>query len=114
MFGSHKTKPGSAKGSVSITTVEEVVANTPGAKYFSVLDAHSGYWQIELDDASSHLYTFNTQWGRYKFTRLPFGIKTVGDIFVEEISKILGDLKGMEVIADDILVYGAGLKEYTK
>ena len=80
--------------------MEEVVANTDGSKYFSVLDAHSGYWQIELDDASSCLCTFNTPWGRYRFTRLPFGIKTVGDIFVEEISKIVGDLKGVEVIAD--------------
>ena len=29
-----------------ITTVEEVVAKTIGAKYFSVIDADSGYWQM--------------------------------------------------------------------
>ena len=29
-------------------TVEEVVARMPNAKIFSVLDASSGFWQIEL------------------------------------------------------------------
>ena len=44
------------------------------AKYFSVLDATSGYWQIKLDEESSLLTTFNTPFGRYRFTRMPFGI----------------------------------------
>ena len=60
------------------------MANTCEAKFFSVLDANSGYWQIELDDGSSKLCTFNTPWGRYLYTRLHFGIKTAGDIFIEE------------------------------
>ena len=56
-------------------TIEEVVAGMPQAKVFSVLDATSGYWQVKLDDASSKFCTFNTSYGRYRFTRLPFGIK---------------------------------------
>ena len=57
-----------------MTTIEEVVADMPQAKVFSVLDATSGYWQVKLDEASSKLCTFNTPIGRYRFTRLPFGI----------------------------------------
>ena len=30
-------------------TIEEVVASMPQGKVFSVLDATSGYWQVELD-----------------------------------------------------------------
>ena len=93
-------------------TIEEVVAHTSGAKYFSVIDANCGYWQIELDDESSRLCTFNTPWGRYRYTRLPFGIKTAGDIFINEMDKILYGLPGVNVITDDILIYGNTINEH--
>ena len=35
-------------GAYPTRTIEEVVAGTVNAKFFSVLDAQSGYWQIEL------------------------------------------------------------------
>ena len=57
-------------------TVEEVATNLSNAKVFTVLDAHSGFWQIKLDEASSHLTTFNSPFGRYRWRRLPFGIKS--------------------------------------
>ena len=49
-----------------IPTVEEVVADIPRAKYFSVLDAKSGFLQIKLTHESSLLTTFNTPYGRYR------------------------------------------------
>lgn len=54
-------------------TIEEVVSAMPGAKVFSVLDAKSGFVQIELEEASSFLTTFNTPIGRFRWLRLPFG-----------------------------------------
>ena len=95
-------------------TVEEVIAKVANAKYFSVIDANSGYWQIELDNKSSKLCTFNTPWGRYRYTRLPFGIKTAGDIFIQEMNSILYGLSGVNVIADDILVYGSSINEHNE
>ena len=64
-----------------MTTIEEVVVSMPQAKVFSVLDATSGYWQVKLDEESSKLCTFNTPFGRYRFTRLPFGIKSAPEVF---------------------------------
>lgn len=46
-------------------TIEEVVSAMPGAKVFSVFSAISGFLQIELDEASSFLTTFNTPIGRF-------------------------------------------------
>ena len=102
------------RGPYPTRTIEEVTAKTADAKYFSVLDANSGYWQIELDQASSKLCTFNTPWGRYRYTRLPFGIKTAGDIFIEEMNKILEGIPGVNVITDDILIYGRTVKEHNE
>ena len=54
---------------------------------------------------------FNTPWGKYRYTHLPFGIKMAGDIFIEEMNKILKDLPGMNIIADVSLIYGRTKEE---
>lgn len=43
------------------------IPNLTGARYFSKLDARSGYWAIKLTEKSSHLTSFNTPFGRYRF-----------------------------------------------
>ena len=55
-------------------TIEEVVQDMQGAKVFRKLDATSGYRQLELDEESSKLCTFNTPIGHYRFLRVPPGI----------------------------------------
>ena len=62
----------------SMKTIEDVILQIPEAKIFTKLDATSGYWQIQLDDDSKKLRTFNTPYGRYSFTRLPFWNGVVG------------------------------------
>ena len=51
-----------------LPTIEEITARMAGARYFSMLDARSGYWQIPLDEESLKLTTFNTPFGRFRFT----------------------------------------------
>ncbi len=59
-----------------LKTVEQVIADMPQAKVFSILDAKCGFWQIPLDEESSKLTTFMTPFGRYKFLQMPYGIST--------------------------------------
>jgi len=47
-------------------TIEEIATRLSGARVFTVVDAKNGFWQIELDDESSRLTTFNTPFGRYR------------------------------------------------
>ena len=51
---------------------EGLFSQMSGAKYFSKLDANSGYWQIKVDRESSNLLTFGTTIGRFQFKRLPY------------------------------------------
>ena len=95
-----------------LPTIEEVTARMPNAKVFSVLDAKSGFWQIPLDEASSLLCTFNTPHGRYKFKRLPFGIKSAPEVFQKHMKQLLEGLDGVEVILDDILVWGKNMVQH--
>ena len=50
-----------------IPTIEEIATRLNGAKLFTVFDASNGFWQVELDDESSSLTTFNTPFGRYRW-----------------------------------------------
>ena len=87
-------------------TIEEVVAGMPKAKKFSVLDATSGYWQVKLDEASTKLCTFNTRYGRHRFTRLPFGIKSAPEVFQHRMSELFEDVDDGKALVDDLLIWG--------
>lgn len=47
--------------------IDDCKAKLSGSKFFSTLDANSGFWMIPLDEDSSKLCTFNTPFGRYRF-----------------------------------------------
>jgi len=87
-------------------TLDDVLPKLNGAKFFSILDARSGYWNIKLTDDSSYLTTFNTPHGRYRFLRLPFGLNCAQDIFQRMVDATFHDLPGVTGIADDIVVVG--------
>jgi hypothetical protein len=62
-------------------TLEEITPKLAGARVFSKIDARNGYWNVKLDDESSYLTTFNTPNGRYRFLRMPFGLRMSQDVF---------------------------------
>lgn len=93
-------------------TIEEVISTMPGAKVFSVLDAKSGFLQIELDEASSLLTTFNTPIGRFRWLRLPFGIKCAPEIFQRIINQMLEGISGATGVMDDILIAASTMEEH--
>ena len=79
-----------------MTTVENVFAGMPQAQVFSVLDTTSGYWQVKSDEASPTFCTFNTPFGRYRFTRLPFGIKSALEECQNRMSELFADVEGKQ------------------
>ena len=97
-----------------IPTVEEILASIPEAKMFSVLDAKSGYLQIKLDYESSMLTTFNTPIGRFRWLRLPFGIKSAPEIYQRLMDMMLEGIEGARAVMDDILVAAATKSEHDK
>ncbi|XP_062619910.1 uncharacterized protein K02A2.6-like [Saccostrea cucullata] len=92
-------------------TIEEILPRLSKAKVFSVLDAKDGFWQIKLDKERSFLTTFWTPFGRYRRIRMPFGISTAPEEYQRRQHYALNGLKGVDVIVDDILVFGCGDSE---
>jgi len=91
-----------------LPTIEEVATCLHGAKLFSVLDAGNGFWHIKLEEESSYLTTFNTPFGRYRWRRMPFGISSAPEVFQRRMREVVEGLKGVKVVADDLVVVGFG------
>ena len=83
-------------------------------KYFYVGDAKSRYWNVELDEESSYLTTFNSPFGRYRFLRLPFGLKMTQDVFQSKIDQLMEGCVGTTGIADDMIVYAETEEEHDR
>lgn len=97
-----------------LRTIEEVVAEMPNARIFSVVDANHGFWQVQLDEESSKLCTFNTPFGRYRFLRLPFGVSSAPEVFQKCIAQRLEGLEGVVNVVDDILVWGEDEEQHDR
>ncbi len=95
-----------------IPTAEDIATRLSGKKLFSIVDEKDGFWQIHLDEESSHLCTFNTPFGRFRFTRLPFGVCSAPEVFQKKNEALFGDIDGVEVIFDDIIVAAQDEKEH--
>ena len=50
-----------------------------------------------------------TPFGRFRWTRLPFGLKVSSEIFQRFLTEALTDFEGTFSIADDIIIAGCGL-----
>ncbi|XP_014679393.1 PREDICTED: uncharacterized protein K02A2.6-like [Priapulus caudatus] len=60
------------------------------ARYFTVLDANQGYFQLQLDERSNDYTVFNTSFGRFRYRRLPMGITSApGDASQSGIGCVL-------------------------
>ena len=88
--------------------LEDILPDLTRAKVFSKVDLRHGYWHCTLDKESSELTTFATPFGRYRWTRLPFGLSASSEIFQKRLLQALEGLSGVACIADDILIYGIG------
>ena len=76
------------------------------------MDEKDGFWQIQLDEESSYLCTYNTPFGLYRFTRLPFGVCSAPEVFQKKNEALFGDTDGVEVIFNDIIVAAQDEQEH--
>ena len=91
-----------------LPVIDDMLPELSKAKVFSVVDAKNGFWHVQLETDSSFLTTFGTPWGRYRWTRMPFGISPAPEEFQRRLDSALAGLQGVVPIFDDILIYGVG------
>ena len=88
--------------------IEDMFDSIRGSKYFSTVDANSGFWQIAMnpDDISKTAFT-TSRYGLWEWTVMPFGLTNAPATFQRNMDSILAGLKWWIclVYIDDVLVY---------
>ena len=81
---------------------------TPKCAELSTSDAEKAFYQIQLDEDSSKLLTFNTPSGRYRYLRIPMGIKSAPEVYQRRIEQVFAGVLGM----DDIITSARNREEH--
>ena len=77
------------KDAYSLPRIKETLDCLGGARIFTSLDLKSGYWQVEMDEASKELTAFMVgPLGFYKCDRMPFGLTNAPATFQTSHGKL--------------------------
>ena len=87
-------------------TPDDIAHLLADACIITTTDCTKGFWHQPLDEESSYLTTFGTEYGRFRFTIMPFGITIAGDVFQRKLDTIFGNLSQVACITDDIIIVG--------
>ena len=86
--------------------IDEVLEGVGQASFISKLDLTKGYYQMPVHDDDINKTCFICHRGRYKFTRMPFGVKNAPAIFPQLMQEVLHDtLKYATAYMDDVIIY---------
>lgn len=94
------------KDGTPLPRIDDCYQNLSGAKYFTLLDLKSGYWQVCLSPDSKQKTAFTCRYGHFQFTVMPFGLCNAPAIFQNMMNDILQPLidRCAMVYLDDIIV----------
>jgi hypothetical protein len=93
-------------------TLDELVVDLNGAKFFSKIDLRDAYLQIEIDEKSRYVTVFRTPLGLKQYKRLTQGKKSAQEQFHHTLEKKLAGLNGVKNLIDDMYVHGKTREEH--
>lgn len=95
---------------------DDIIDDLGNAKFFSILDATSEYYQIPLNESDMEKTAFNWKKAHYDFKRRPFRLSNAPATYPRIINKILEKELRKCVIPylDDIIVYSNSAKQHRR
>ena len=81
-------------------------------RFFTVLDLSSGFHQMMIDEASRPLTRFSVGGRSFEWNVLPMGVASAPAWFHSFLYSLVGNIEGVCVYIDDILVAGRTVEEH--
>ena len=96
-----------------IPLITEIVGRVGNARYLSKLDLNKGFHQVQLTAEAGRKTAVVTQFGKYEFTRMPFGLVNATSTFQRLMDLVLEGLhECCSAYVDDILIYSGSWNEH--
>ena len=103
------------RDSYNLPRIDDTIDTLVGAKYFTKLDLHSGYWQVEMEESNKAKTAFSIgNLGFYECNRMAFRLTNVPATFQRLMECCMGELNLKEclIFLDDILVFSQNFEEH--
>ena len=106
------TKP----DAMPIPRIDDTLAALQGAKYFTTVDAMSGFWQIPVKEEHIEKTAFLTVDGSWEYTRMPFGLRNSPACYQRLMNNLLAGLtwKTCLVYIDDCTIFSSTFEQHVK
>ncbi|KAN0044715.1 hypothetical protein ACTA71_006234 [Dictyostelium dimigraforme] len=92
---------------------EEILKATKNCKYFSVVDAKSGFHLLQLKEEHRSFTAFTFKGKLYQFRRAPFGMKNSPAYFNKWIQSIMDEFQEFaRAYVDDIIIFSKTLEDH--
>ena len=95
--------------------IEDILDTLSSAKFMSKVDLNKGFHQIPIRKEDMEKTAFCTPWGKFQFTRMPFGLRNGPAVFQRLMDNLLhDDLDFSRVYIDDIVVFSTTWDQHCK
>ena len=98
-----------------MSTMDEILERVGGSQVVSKIDLAKGFYQVEVEPLSQEKTAFVSPFGKFEFTRMPFGLKNAPATFQRLMEVVLRDCYHCSApYIDDIVVFSSSGAEHVE
>ena len=98
-----------------IPRIDDLIDELNSAEYLTKIDLNKGFLQIPVNPEDQPKTAFQTPWGKFEFTRMPFGLMNAPSTFQRSMTQVLQGLEPFSsCYIDDIVVHSKEWGDHVK